>query len=256
MNKHIATTFFIWLVLTAAGYTLVIANLYPTVGSSEAEDFDRIFRILLIMGVPVFAFVIATVAYAMMGFRQKGNPETDGPPMHGRGMAPPIWLAITGGLAILTMIFPGLTGLSKLQSDKTGYGWGAEQAELEIKVTGFRWAWSLEYPQQAITLVGTKEELVLPVDTHIKFTVNSTDVLHSFWIPAFRMKIDAVPGRTTFVTVKPTELGDYASDSSYRLQCAELCGLDHSTMRFPVKVVSREDFNAWVRSKKSQAGGQ
>jgi len=252
VKKHFIAAAFFWAVLTAAGELLVFADLFPTVGSEEAEEFDRIFRILLAMGWPVFAFVVSVVGYSFFQFRSRGDDSEDGPAMYGRGAVPRVWLGITGGLAVLTMIFPGLTGLAELQSDRGGYGWGDTEGELLVKVEGFRYSWAFQYPDLGVEILGANQELVLPVDTKVKFEVSSLDVVHSFWIPAFRMKIDAIPGRTTFMTVTPTKVGSYDDDQSFRVQCAELCGMDHSVMSFPVRVVEREEFDAWIASQKEE----
>jgi len=245
--RHFITAAFLWVALTAVGELLVVADLYPTVGSHEAQESDDIFRFLLILGIPVFAFVVAVVVYAALAFRVRGaEPTEDGPVMHGQGWFPRAWLAITGGLAIFVMIYPGLTGLAELQDVSDGYGWGDQDSELRIQATGFMWSWVFEYPDGTQVNVVDGRELVLPVHTKIRFDVQSLDVIHSLWIPAFRMKIDAIPGRQTFLTVEPTELGAYESDQAYRVQCAELCGLDHSAMVFPLRVVSEEEFETWL----------
>jgi cytochrome c oxidase subunit 2 len=71
-------------------------------------------------------------------------------------------------------------------------------------------------------------------------------VLHSFWVPAFRVKIDAVPGRTTHVYVSIEREGSYETDSGLRVQCAELCGMDHGAMALPIRVLPRAEFDAWL----------
>ncbi|MCK6563723.1 MAG: cytochrome c oxidase subunit II [Dehalococcoidia bacterium] len=257
MRRHVIAAVAVWVVLTAIGETLALADLYPTVGSSEAEDFDRIFRILIVMGMPVFTFVIAVLFYCVIRFGSFGKPSEDGPAYRGAGLGPRVWLAVTGSLALTVMIFPGLTGLAELQPDKSGYGWGESNAELVVRVVGFRWSWTMEYADAGVTVSTAQgKELVLPVDTHVKFEIESTDVIHSFWIPAFRMKIDALPGRTTHMTVKTTALGRFEDDDAYRVQCAELCGLDHSTMTFPVRVVPRAEFEQWLQSQKPAATAQ
>jgi cytochrome c oxidase subunit 2 len=96
------------------------------------------------------------------------------------------------------------------------------------------------------------ETLVLPVDHQVWVRINSTDVLHSFWIPAFRQKVDVVPGRTTELTFEPIALGDFADDAAYRLQCAELCGRDHTFMMMPVRVVEEAEFEAWLAEKSGE----
>jgi cytochrome c oxidase subunit 2 len=76
------------------------------------------------------------------------------------------------------------------------------------------------------------------------------DVLHSFWVPAFRVKIDAVPGMFTKVTATPNELGSFDDDVNFRIQCAELCGVGHATMQLPVRVVERAEFDQWLTEQK------
>lgn len=246
VSRHFISTAVLWVILTAIGEALVFSPLFPTAGSLEADDFDKIFRTLCIMGVPVFAFVIATLAYSVTQFRGTGAETDNGRSFWGTGNVPKVWIAITSSLAVMTMIYPGLTGLSKLQSDPRGYGWGKEDPELVVQVTAFRFGWQYDFPATGQRIVKPGAELYLPVDTEIKFEVNSIDVIHSFWIPAFRMKIDAIPGRTTFFTVETTAIGEYESDEAFRVQCAELCGLDHSKMRSPIKVVEQDEFQTWL----------
>ncbi|MFN0093263.1 MAG: cytochrome c oxidase subunit II [Dehalococcoidia bacterium] len=250
MAKHIVSTLVLWAILTAIGETLVMAPLFPTVGSKEAEDFDEIFRTLLIMGIPVFAFVISVLVIAMISFRSKTGEDVAAPSARG-GVVPKVWLAATAVLAIVVMIHPGLTGLAKLQRVRDGFGWGHGEAELVVRVTAFQWNWEIDYPEQGIVVSGAAKSMVVPDGTRVKFEVESTDVIHSFWVPAWRMKIDAIPGRTTFVTVDIDKEGAFQDDSAYRIQCAELCGLGHGSMAFPVEVVSKEKFEEWVASQKA-----
>jgi len=250
--KHLIPAAVLWAIITAIGELLLLADLFPTVGSLEADDFDWIFQFLLALGIPVFAFVIATVAYSMYAFRSKTGEEM-GATIRGNGWFPRIWLLVTGSLAAFVMVYPGLTGLHKLQSDRTGYGWGAQDADVVIHATGAQFNWTFTFADGTEVNIIKGKELVLPVDSKIRFNINSVDVIHSLWIPAFRMKIDAIPGRTTYMTVEPTKKGSYAEDQSFRVQCAELCGLDHSVMNFPIRVVDRQEFDQWLASLKTGA---
>lgn len=253
MGRHFVNVAVLWALLTALGIAVILTDFFPVVGAEYAEEFDGIFRLLAFMGVPVLTFVFAVVGYSFFAFRGRGDVPEDGPAIFGRGWVPIVWLLVTGGLAIAVMIHPGLTGLAKLAADPDGYGWGETGADLVVDVTGFRWAWAAEYRDLGVTVTQAGGgELVLPVGKTIRFEVNSTDVVHSFWIPAFRMKIDAIPGRTTFMVVEPTEEGSYEEDEAFRVQCAELCGLDHAKMWMPVRVVSQAEFDAWVREHQSQ----
>ena len=119
-----------------------------------------------------------------------------------------------------------------------------------VQVQGGRWFWRITYPEYGVS---STEEMVLPVDKLVRFEVTSMDVLHSFWISAFRIKVDAVPGMITTTTATPNRIGSFDTDFGYRLQCAELCGLGHTVMAIPVRVVEPGQFEAWVTQ---QASGQ
>lgn len=287
MAKHVIIVGIIWAVLTAIGWGLASLDLYPTTGSPEAKDFDEIFTFLMYLGMPVLTFVFSILGYGMFRWGHRAAPSDDGPVIYGRGWVPRVWLLITGGLAALVMVTPGLTGLAKMQEKANAYGWGAVEAPLTFAVTAQRFAFSYRIfeeepgqsgactedvqgllvdrktPDTPFPIVfnhcsylaevlpapaGQFNEIKLPLGEETKFQIHSIDVLHSFWVPAFRTKIDAVPGRTTFMTVKPDVLGRYADDIAYRVQCAELCGVNHTIMRTRVEVVDAAAFGEWIKS--------
>lgn len=249
-NKHLIVVAILWIVLTAVGIGLATIDIYPVKGAEFADESDDIFRLLMFLGMPVLTFVFAVIFYAYLRFRTTDINEV-GPPIKGTGMVPKVWLAVTGGLAVFVMIYPGLVGVADLRKNGDDYGFGPEIAEdrLEVNVTAFQWAWRVEYPEHGFTLNSATDEMVLPAHRQVVFRITSSDVVHSFWIPAFRMKIDAIPGRTTMVVVEPTRTGDYAGDAAYRVQCAELCGLNHSDMMMRVRVVEEDEFEQWLASK-------
>jgi len=116
-----------------------------------------------------------------------------------------------------------------------------------VEVVGFRWSWAFNYLDQDAYDVGVPygegstgepPTLYLPVDEKIRFELNSPDVIHSFWVPAFLFKMDLIPGKTNVFELTPDRLGTYAG------KCAELCGVDHARMLFQVKIVERDEFNA------------
>ncbi len=201
---------------------------------------DSAFRFLMILAVPVFTFVLAALIYSLLRFRSRGAPQEDGPPIHGRPAVVWIWLAATTALAIYVIFNPGLKGLAELRAH--------HGADLVVRIEGSRWFWKISYPQLAVS----SKEVVLPVGKRVKFEVTATDVIHSFWIPAFRMKIDAVPGLVTTVHATPTVIGSFTDNFNLRLQCAELCGLGHDLMHTPVVVMEQAQFDAWVARTKSR----
>ena len=118
-----------------------------------------------------------------------------------------------------------------------------------VGVVGFRWSWTFNYVDEDVYDIGTPQEnptLWLPVDERVRFTLNSPDVIHSFWIPDMLFKLDVVPGQTNQFEMTPNRIGTYAG------KCAELCGTDHSRMLFTVNVVSRADYEAHVAELKSR----
>ena len=243
MKRDLLVVGGLWLLLAVVGEVLAFTvDIYPQAKSDKGEEIERAFRVLVVFAVPVLSLVISVLAYSMLRHRVSGVPEEDGEPLHGRGVVPVIWVAITAILTAVIMVYPGLTSLDKVVGVE-------DNPDLVVKVEGVQWTWLISYPQYDIERT---TPLILPVDRTVRFEITSLDVLHSFWVPAFLMKIDAVPGKTTSLSLRPTEIGSFAEDPLLRLQCAELCGLSHSRMMIPVSVVSEGDFEKWVEEE--QAG--
>jgi len=131
----------------------------------------------------------------------------------------------------------------------------SKPADVHIQVIGKQWSWDFNYLDEDVHITGVQADLTgktgvrdqlptlyIPVDERVEFTVNSRDVIHSFWIPAFLYKMDAIPGRTNKFQVIPTKIGRYDG------KCAELCGEYHAAMLFNVAVVSRADYDAYIQS--------
>lgn len=233
----------VWAGLTALlEFVTWNVHLLPAGYAEEAAVSDEAFRFLLRLGIPVFAAVVAVLDVAIGRFRVRGKPDGDGPPIRSHRRLSLVWLGVTGALALTLVVYPGLVGLAEIR--------GEPRADRVVKVEGARWFWTVTYPDAKVT---TTSELVLPVGERVRFEVTSRDILHSFWVPAFRLKIDAVPGRTTVVYATPTRTGTFRGDPGLRLQCAEMCGLGHATMRIPVRVVSADEFRTWLASQGSQA---
>ncbi|HXF71061.1 MAG TPA: cytochrome c oxidase subunit II [Actinomycetota bacterium] len=228
----------LWLGLTALGeVALWRPRFFPGRYAAEAQLVDSAFLLLARLAVPVFAFVLSVLVVAVARFRHRRGPRQDGPPLRGDPVVYSLWLSLTTALALLVILNPGLLGLQELQQPV------GERDELVVRAEASRWSWAVTYPNG----VTTRDELVLPAGRRVRFEVTSTDILHSFWIPAFRLKVDAVPGMTTVVHATPTRVGSSDHDPALRVQCAELCGLGHSMMSMRVRVVDQETFEAWLR---------
>lgn len=228
----------LWLALTVVMEVLVATwDPQPLAAAEEARVVDGAFRVLLVLGIPVATFVFAALIYSVLRFRRREAQVEDGPPIRSNGRVLGAWFLATTALTILMIIFPGTTGLLELR------GHAREEADLVVQVEGFRWGWKMTYPQQGVT---SYSELVLPVGQRVRFEVTSVDVIHSFWVPAFRTKVDAVPGRVTTINATPDRVGSIQDDSGFRNQCAELCGVGHGVMVVPVRVVEAAEFEAWL----------
>lgn len=236
----------IWVVLTAVGeWWAFTADIYPLRASREADIIDGAFRFLMILGTPVFTFVVAVLVYSVLRFRAAG-PDRDAEPVFTHRRFVWGWLLVTSALAVYVIFNPGLSGLAELAAEP--------DADLTVEVEAEQWKWHYTYVDHDLE-VEDADELVLPVGRRVRFRVTSRDVIHSFWVPAFRVKADAVPGRTAEVLVTPTMTGATDVDAAFRVQCAEMCGTGHPRMRTDVRVVSGEEFDAWVDETVAAQGG-
>ncbi len=231
----------IWAVATVAvEYLALSVDLHPFAASREARISDHAFDLLLYYAIPVFTFVIVVVGYAIVRHRAAPDDDGDGPPIRNNAAFTGVWMVVTSALAVLVIIHPGFTGLDELRAEP--------DADLVVDVEAEQWKWTYTYPDSGVS---TQDTLVLPVDTRIRFRITSTDVIHSFWVPAFRIKQDAVPGIVTETMVTPEVVGTFADQDVLRVQCAELCGMGHARMWTTVRVVSGPDFDRWLEG----AGG-
>jgi cytochrome c oxidase subunit II len=208
----------------------------PDAGSEQADRIHFVFWFATVICVVIFALVAAVAVYSVWKFRARPDDDSDGAPIHGHtGLE--IWW--TAGPAVLVTAIAVVSAVVLARNDDA-------EGAMRINVTAQQFAWSFQYPTEGNLATTT---LRLPVDQKIKLYIQAKDVLHSFWVPEFSQKQDAVPGETTTLVITPTMLG------TYPIVCTELCGLGHATMRSTVEVVSRADFQKWVSDQRSAIGG-
>ena len=237
MRRHqLAQKLIIGVIASVIGIAVALSiNWFPVQASSQAKKIDDLWDVLLIASVPIFVLVEVVVLYSVWKFRMRPGEELkDGPPIHGNTMLEIIWTAIPALIifSLVTYAYIVLTEIEKKPSK-----------EMVVQVTGQQFAWSYQYRQPGQPTVNT-DTLYVPKGESVRFNIKATDVIHDFWVPAFRLKIDAVPGITTHYRVTPIRNGSYA------VVCAELCGLGHSTMRSTVHVVDPGTFKGWLAAKR------
>ncbi|MCW3014976.1 MAG: coxB [Solirubrobacterales bacterium] len=214
---------------------------FPVQGSTQARKIDDLWDLMIAFAVPVFVLVVTVVLFAVKEFRMRpGEENLDGPNIHGSTKLEIVWTTIPA-VIIFILIGYAATILSDIEAAPAN----AAQ-ELKVDVYGQQFAWTFKYTGADGKPINTTR-LYLPEGQSVKFNVHSKDVIHDFWIPAMRMKIDAVPGVTTSYRITPIRVG------SYPVVCAELCGLGHAVMRQTAYVMPPAKFNAWLASKSASA---
>jgi cytochrome c oxidase subunit II len=233
------------IIASAVGIAIgLIINWFPKAASTQADKIDTLWDVLLIASVPIFVLVTVVICFSVLNFRMRpGEEGLDGPPIHGNTRLEVLWTAAPALLIVglVTYAYIVLTDIEQAP---------AAGRERVVNVTGEQFAWTFGYNEGGKKFSTT--QLYLPVNQSVKFNVRSRDVIHDFWVPDFRMKIDAVPGITTSYRVTPKGNAIGAHD----IVCAELCGLGHAYMRSTAHVLSAAAFRAWVRRNTApQAGG-
>ena len=221
-------------IATAIGIVIsFLIHWFPVAASTQAKNTDVFYHVLVICSIPIFVLVVTVILYSVWQFRMRpGEEGKDGPPIHGNTRLEVFWTALP---TVLLLSLVGYSFAVLKENEKK------PAKEIQIEVYGQQFAWSYEYPKAITGGAPVKsDELYVPKGESVEFNIHSKDVIHAFWIPAFRIQEDAVPGITTHWRATPDRLG------SYPVVCNLLCGLGHSLMRSTIHVVSQENFKSWV----------
>jgi cytochrome c oxidase subunit 2 len=222
------------LIASALGIALgLVIDWFPTAGSTQADKIDTFWDVLIICSVPVFVLVTTVVLFAVRDFRMRpGQEDLDGPPIHGNTRLEVVWTAIPAIMLVALCAYAYIVLHDVEKAPAAGH-------ERHVAVMGQQFTWTFQYNEGGKRFASA--QLYVPEGESVKFDVRTKDVLHDFWVPAWRMKIDAVPGITTHYRITPTKIGRWP------VVCAELCGLGHAFMRQTAHIVSKADFAAWVK---------
>ncbi|MBI2766496.1 MAG: cytochrome c oxidase subunit II [Chloroflexi bacterium] len=233
------------LALISTSVAFAQASGQPGGVTAEARDLHKLYLLVLTMALVVFVLVEGALAF--MIFRYRRRDDTLPPQTHGNNLLEVVWTTIPIVIVLVLFVFSFIT-LVNVEND-------SKPQTLTVDVQGFQWQWAFTYNENDLgpgsdpnakgtfTITGTAAKeptLVIPVDEPVEFRLKSTDVIHAFYVPEFLYKLDVIPGRDNRFTVTPTKIGTYTG------QCAELCGLNHTLMRFTLQVVSRADFDKFI----------
>jgi cytochrome c oxidase subunit 2 len=231
MRRHFVIVGILVFVLAVLIYVgLNSAGLMPAVASAQADDIDWMWNLELVAMSFLFALIVVPLMYSLVVFRRRKGDTTDAEHMEGNTKLEITW-TIVPLFIVLAYAYLGAINLAETRR--------ADPEAMIVEVTGLQWSWTFEYPPvNGLTVVS--DELHLPVGKQVLLRMTSNDVIHSFWVPEFRVKQDLVPGRITELRITPTLEGNYM------VRCAELCGTSHAYMEKPVVVTSQEGFDAWM----------
>jgi len=206
---------------------LEAVGLMPVQASLQAQTVDWMFRLEMAVISFLFALIVVPLVYSLLVFRRKPGDTSDGEHIEGNTRLEVTWTV----LPLITVLVFSYLGAVTLGETRR-----LDPNAMVVNVTAFQWGWRFEYPDYGIQ----SNKLYLPANRQVVLKMNSNDVIHSFWVPEFRIKQDVVPGRTTEYRITPVRIGEY------KVRCAEICGASHAYMEAPV-VVSQADFQKWVQ---------
>lgn len=249
--------FFLLLCLVLCSNSALAAHPLPwQFGFQEAvtpvmEEINKMHNFLLVIISAIVLIVVAVMIYIIVKFNAKSNPV---PMKFSHNVKLEIIWTIIPVIILIIIAIPSIKILR--YAEKTA------DPDLTIKVVGYQWYWHYSYPEHQniefdsymipdseikpgqFRLLEVDNRVVIPVNKVVKFIITAADVIHSFAVPAFGIKTDAVPGRINETWVKVTKPGVYYG------QCSELCGVNHGFMPIAIEVVSEEEFMAWVSKRK------
>jgi len=258
--------------LSKSAYTvLLMLSLYPSKVFSDwdalnmregvtqvSRDVFELHMLIFYICVAIGAVVFSVMFYSLFRYTKKRNPNPS--TFHESTKLEVAWTVVPF-LILIAMAVPASKTLTEIYDD--------EEGEINIQVVGYQWKWEYKYLEDDINffsnlstdqdeiynlvpkgenyLLEVDEPLIIPVDTRVRFLITANDVIHSWWVPDFAIKQDAIPGFINTAWTRAEETG------IYRGNCTELCGKNHGFMPVVVKVVEKEEYNDWVLAKKDEA---
>jgi cytochrome c oxidase subunit II len=231
-------------VALAIGAATGIAGCLPAPATEQARAVTDLWTVFVVAAAGVGALVWGLITIALIRYRRGAAKAGTVPPqIHD---APRLEIAWTIGPIVLVLVLFWLTlgALDRIDARTPG--------RVTVDITGFRWQWRFDYPGTGVSITGGPDspaEMVVPAGEPVHIVLTATDVIHSFYVPAFLFKRDAIPGRPNEFDLTINEPGAYGG------QCAEFCGVFHDRMTLTVRAVTRPEYEAWLASNQVPGGG-
>jgi cytochrome c oxidase subunit 2 len=228
---------------------LIVLRTLPQQASEQAGSIDGLYIYMLGFSGIIFGIVILFMLYSAIKFRARPGDTREGPPEHGNTRLEIVWTVIP----FLIVVSCGVAGWWVLDRDDVTAE--ARAGGQEIRVIGYQYGWKYDYPAHDLV---DQDELVLPVDEPTAIDLNSLDVIHSWWVPDWRIQMNATPGQTNYTSVTPTVTGSFA------VVCTYLCGAGHTSMNSEVegsiiprvRVVTKPEFEQWIAERQAEAAAE
>lgn len=207
----------------------IFGGTLPEQASANAHLVDDLYNVMMLISIVGFFGLMGVMTYFIIRYHKSNNDKSAYIPHN--ALAETIWTVVPTIIFVATAVW-GLWAYYEVEK--------VPENAMVVKVTGKQWMWEFGYTNDAGYDFTVPNVMYIPIDTPIVTDMTSTDVIHSFFIPSFRVKRDTVPGMRSKVTFTATKLGDF------QIFCTEFCGASHSKMRGTVRVVTRERFNRWL----------
>jgi cytochrome c oxidase subunit II len=232
-------------VLAAVVASVLVTGCLPDAATAQGREVARLYGTFMIAAAAVFAVVAGLMIWSIVRYRGPGGRDVEQPRhVHGNTVLEVVWWAIP--TALVAILAAGTIGvLAQVDAREPS-------PDVTVEVDGFQWGWRFTFPDEGVSVSGTAEDppaIRLPVGETIAFVIHSEDGVHSFNIPQFLIKRDAVPNRENRFDVTIEEEGLYGG------QCGEFCGLLHARQLFSIEAVSREAYDAWIAEQGQASDG-
>ena len=203
-------------------------GLLPALASAQGITIDQLFGIYIWGIAFIFSLIVVPFTYSLIVFHRKKGETGDGAHIEGSSSLEIAWTLLPL-IAVIYLAGLGARSLSDVRQ--------VDPSAMVVKVIAQQWNWQFQYPDYLVS----SKDLYLPVGAQVDLQMTSLDVIHSFFVPQFRIKQDVLPGRIVDLRITPTVIGQYQAE------CAQLCGAHHTEMTANVYVVSKADFQAWIK---------